>query len=134
MRDLLDRYILPKVKFASTSMVATIVDYTLYLSLYYSGLDKIPANIISASCGFLVNFFLQKKYIFSLERRLSTTFLMSLAFSIIGIAVSTCLIFLISKIAFFDQHQYLTKLVVTGIMFFYNYYTKQLAFEKRIRK
>ncbi|NND08942.1 MAG: GtrA family protein [Saprospiraceae bacterium] len=134
LRGIARDFILPKAKFASTSLLATIVDYTLYLALYYAGLGKISSNIISASCGFLVNFFLQKKFIFALKRKVRTTFLLSMSFSIIGIAVSTLLIYWISKIEFFDDHQYVTKGIVTGIMFFYNYYTKQIAFEKKVNK
>lgn len=134
VREIVKGYVLPKAKFASTSLLATIVDYALYLSLYYAGLGKVPSNIISASCGFLVNFFLQKKFIFSLKRNLRATFFLSMTFSLVGIAVSTFLIFWLSKIQFFNDYQYITKLVVTGMMFFYNYYTKQIAFEKKVSK
>jgi len=134
LQEIIKGFILPKAKFASTSLLATIVDYSLYLSLYYAGLGKVPSNIISASCGFLVNFFLQKRFIFSLKRKVRSTFLLSMSFSLVGIAVSTLLIFWLSKIQFFNDYQYITKLVVTGLMFFYNYYTKQIAFEKKVSK
>ena len=132
LRQKIEAFIFPKLKFASTSLVATVVDYVLYLSLVYSGLDKVPSNIISASCGFLVNFFLQKKFIFQLRRKTGHTFLISMTFSALGIGLSTTFIYFLSKIPFLDSHQYITKLLVTGIMFFYNFYTKRLAFEKRI--
>ena len=127
-------FVIPKVKFASTSLVATILDYTLYLSLVYSGFEKVPSNVVSASCGFLVNFFLQKRFIFTLKRKTSTTFFMSMSFSAIGIAVSTGLIFLFNKNLFLDQHQYITKFLVMSIMFLYNFYTKRIAFEKSIKE
>ncbi len=126
------KFILPKVKFASTSFTATVVDYTLYLSLVYSGFPKVYSNIVSAGCGFLVNFFLQKRFIFTLKRKATTTFLISITFSLLGIGISTVLIYLLSKNSFLNSHQYITKLLVTGIMFFYNYYTKRFAFEKKI--
>lgn len=125
-------FMLPKIKFASTSSIATALDYGLYLLLVYSGLPKVSSNLISASCGFLVNFTLQRKFIFVLQRKVGATFLLSMSFSILGIGFSTLFIFLFNKIPFFDHHQYITKLVVIGIMFFYNFYTKQFAFERKI--
>lgn len=129
----IEQFIYPKVKFASTSFFATIVDYTIYLFLVYSGFNKIYSNITSASIGFFVNFFLQKKFIFTLRRKAHYTFLISMSFSAAGIGISTFLIFLFNKNTFLDHHQYLTKLLVMGIMFFYNFYTKRLAFEKTLR-
>ena len=76
----LQDFVLPKLRFASTSFVATVVDYSLYLILVYSGFPKVGSNICSASTGFLVNFFLQKKYIFVLRRKVGHTFLLSLSF------------------------------------------------------
>jgi putative flippase GtrA len=133
-KKILFDFFIPKIKFASTSLIATVIDYTLYLSLVYSGFEKVPSNVVSASCGFLVNFFLQKRFIFNQKRKTSTTFLMSMSFSAIGIAISTALIFLFNKNTFLDQHQYLTKLLVMGIMFLYNFYTKRIAFEKTIKE
>ncbi|MCB0669044.1 MAG: GtrA family protein [Saprospiraceae bacterium] len=131
--DQLKAFVIPKVKFASTSLVATVVDYTIYLLLVYSGFNKIYSNITSASIGFLVNFFLQKRFIFTLRRKVHSTFLMSMTFSAAGIGISTFLIYLLNKNPFLDHHQYLTKLLVMGIMFFYNFYTKRIAFEKSLK-
>lgn len=129
----IENFLIPKMKFASTSLVATILDYTIYLTLVYSGSNKVHSNIISASCGFVVNFFLQKKFIFTLRRKALVTFLISMSFSAMGIGISTFLIYIFNKNAFLDYHQYLTKLLVMGIMFFYNFYTKRLAFEKTLK-
>jgi len=126
-------FVIPKLRFASTSFIATVVDYSLYLILVYSGFAKVGSNIFSASTGFLVNFFLQKKYIFDLRRAVSHTFLISFSCSLVGIAISSTLIYFLIKFAFFDYYQYITKLLVTGIMFFYNYYTKRWAFENTLQ-
>ena len=126
-------FILPKLRFAGTSSIATVVDYGLFLILAYSGMSKVHSNLISATCGFLVNFVLQRKYIFESRRKVRTSFLISLGFSLIGISISTFFIYLLSQIPFFDLYPFITKLLVTGIMFFYNYYTKQIAFEKRVK-
>lgn len=128
----IDRFIVPKLKFASTSAVATAVDFVLYLVLVYGGLAETVSNVISASCGFLVNFILQRRYVFALKRKLRMAFLISVSSSLIGIGISTGLIYLFNKVPFLNAHQYITKLLVIGIMFFYNFYTKRFAFEKRL--
>ena len=56
-----------------------------------------------------------------------------MSFSAAGIGISTFLIYLLNKNPFLDHHQYLTKLLVMGIMFFYNFYTKRIAFEKTLK-
>ncbi|MDX1476327.1 MAG: GtrA family protein [Saprospiraceae bacterium] len=133
MHEAFKRFILPKLKFASTSAVATAVDYVLYLTLVYTGLPKTLSNVISAGCGFLINFILQKKYVFALKRKLRAAFAISISASLVGIGLSTLLIYLFNKIPFLDAHQYLTKLLVIGLMFFYNFYTKRFAFEKTLK-
>lgn len=132
IKTIFGSFVLPKIKFASTSSIATALDYCLYLVLVYSGVAKVTSNLISASCGFLVNFMLQKKFIFVIQRKTSAAFLLSMTFSIIGIGISTLIIYLLNKIDFFDTHQYITKLVAIGTMFFYNFYTKQFAFERKV--
>ena len=132
MRKAIEQFVVPKLRFASTSLVATIVDYVLYLVLVYTGLPKTVSNVISASCGFLVNFILQRRYVFALKRKLRAAFAISIASSIIGIGISTLLIYLLNKVPILDAHQYITKLIVIGIMFFYNFYTKRFAFERRL--
>lgn len=133
LKEFWQSFLLPKLRFAGTSSVATVVDYGLFLVLAYSGMGKVHANLISASCGFLVNFTLQRKFIFDTKRKVRHAFLISLGFSLVGIGISTYLIYLFTQIEFFDVYPFITKLLVTGLMFFYNYYTKQIAFEKRVK-
>ncbi|NNC93964.1 MAG: GtrA family protein [Chitinophagales bacterium] len=131
-RSFLKEFLIPKFKFGVTSGIATVVDIGLYLLLVeYLGFAKVPSNIFSAFCGMIINFFLQRKFIFYLNRKLSVAFVMSLMFSIVGIGISTALIYLLSLNPFFNDHQYITKPLVTGIVFFYNFYTKRFVFEKR---
>ncbi len=125
-------FIIPKVKFATTSAVATVVDYSLYLILVAYSFNPVIANIIAAGCGMLINFLLQKRFIFTLERRTSAAFAWSITFSLIGIGLSTTLIFLLNKITFFQQYQFITKLIAVGLIFLYNFYTKRFAFERKL--
>ncbi len=119
-----------QTKFALTSSIATLVDYVLYLVLVHYFFDPVLSNLISYGTGMLINFQLQKKFIFLLKRKVSHAFILSLSFSVIGLALSTALIFSLTRFPFFMEYQFLTKLLVTGMVFFYNFFSKRYAFEK----
>jgi len=118
-------------RFAMTSSVATLVDYVLYLAMVAYLFPPVPSNIVSYSIGILVNFYLQKRFIFRLNRKEMHTFALSLSFSLVGLVISTLLIYILTQFFFFLSHQYITKFTVTGLIFFYNFYTKRFAFEQR---
>lgn len=125
-----------KIKFAMTSSIATIVDYSLYNILVYLVIPNLEkkatyAQLIAYSTGMIINFFLQKKYVFSMERGLSLTFILAISISIGGLILSTLLISWLVQFPFFDNYQFLTKLFVTALFFFYNFFLKRYAFEKK---
>lgn len=120
-----------KLKFASSSAIATLIDYCLYLILVGQGVSPTTSNLFSASTGMVTNFILQKKYVFKLDRKLNQAFLISIGSSLIGIVISTGLIYLFNKNSFFAEYQMITKAVVTGLLFFYNFYLKRFAFERK---
>lgn len=120
-----------KVKFASTSLVATAIDYSLYLLLVDRFFPPVIANIISFSSSVVINFLLQKRFVFKLNRKVSKAFGLSLLVSLGGLILSTSIVYWLSNTMFFAQRQYLTKLCATGIVFFYNFYMKRYVFEKR---
>jgi len=124
--------ILLKTKFALSGLVATLVDYSIYLILVYTFLSPTISNIISASCGMVINFILQKKYVFELKRKVWSAFQLSILVSIVGIALSTFIVTYLSNSMFFNNHQYITKLCATGVIFFYNFYLKRYVFEKKL--
>ncbi len=121
-----------KAKFAASSAIATVVDYCLYLLLVSTVLTPVYANIISAGIGMLINFVLQKNYIFDVNRSIRMAFLISLATSLVGLTISTYLIYELNKFQFFSDYQMITKALVTGTIFFYNFYFKRFAFEKKM--
>ena len=122
---------MPKIKFGATSAIATLVDYGVFFAfVHFTSKDYATiAQVLAYSSGLMSNFFLQKKFIFTLNRSVFTTFKLSVSFSLIGLALSTLFIFLLSKGAFFNTHLILAKLLVTVTMFLYNFYTKRFAFE-----
>lgn len=120
-----------KVKFAMSSSVATLVDYVLYQVLVRYLFSPVVSNLISATVGMVINFFLQKKYIFELKRSVNITFIISLLVSVGGIGISTIIIHFLNKSEMLAGNQYIIKAIATGTVFFYNFYMKRFAFEKR---
>lgn len=118
-----------KVKFATASSVATLLDHGLFLVLLAAGIYPGLSNLISQFGGMVTNFFFQKKYIFDLKRTASNAFLYSLTFSVIGLLVGSGLVHLMMMIPLLESYPYMSKLTVTGLVFFYNYFTKRFSFE-----
>ena len=127
--DFLIAFIQPKLKFAATSALVTALDYFFYLFLFYYFFPPVIANIISYSILMALNFVLQKKYVFTLNGKVSDAFMKSMLFSLFGLILSTGLIALLNRWIFFFNYQYITKVLVTGVVFFYNFYTKRFSFE-----
>lgn len=122
-----------KIKFAIASVIATSTDYALYLLFtLYLHFAPVPSNIVSASTGMLINFFLHKRMVFTLQRKAHHAFLLSVIVSVGGIGLGTALIYLLTQHLFFLRHQYITKLIATATVFFYNFYLKRFAFEKKL--
>lgn len=121
-----------KVKFAMSSSVATLVDYVLYQVLVRYLFSPVASNLISATVGMVINFFLQKKYIFELKRSVKIAFIISLFVSVGGIGISTIIIHFLNNSEMLSGNQYIIKAIATGTVFFYNFYLKRFAFEKRI--
>lgn len=116
-------------KFASTSAIATAIDYTLFFVFTNAGLAIQVAHFFSYALASIVNFLLQKRYIFELNRKVQFAFLFSISFSVISLLLSTALIYLLSLIQIWETYPIIPKIITTGVIFFFNYYTKKYAFE-----
>ena len=121
-----------KARFALTSGLATLLYNGLYLLLVYNWLASVPAHVIAYAIAIVANFLLQKRYIFDLQRRVSTAFLLAMTVSAGGLGLSTLLIWWLSQYAFFNTYEPLKSLTVSGILFFYNFYGKRFSFERRL--
>ncbi len=127
----LKNLLLLKGKFAISSVFATIVDYVIYTLLADVYMGRVAANLISRPCGMLTNFILHKKFVFELNRKLSTAFALSLAVSLGGLLIGTVIIYFIGDLAIWNGNKYYPKIIETGSVFFYNFYLKRFAFENR---
>ena len=121
----------PVLKFAMTGGVATLVDISLYLLLVTWFLGPVTANVISYGLAMCLNFFLQRTFVFKLNRSLIDAFRLSMLVSLGGMAFSTGIVFGLNQVEGLTDHQWLVKLVATGVVFVYNFFFKRYAFERR---
>ncbi len=120
-----------QAKFLSSSVIATGVDYALFFLLSWTLFGPVAAHAVSYPIAVLVNFYLQKRFIFDLNRSLRSAFVISMLFSVVGWGLGVALMFFLVKISFFAQWPALAKALVTALLFFFNFYTKRFAFEGR---
>ena len=120
-----------KFKFGLSGLVATSINYGLYLLLVHRFFPPVTANIIAYSTAVIVNFILQKRFVFESKGKVSTIFLRAMLVSLIGLGIDTGIIAGLSTLPYFYEHQAITKLISTGIVFFYNFYFKRYAFEQK---
>lgn len=120
-----------KAKFAVGGGLATGIDYLIYFPLFAHGVAPAKAQIMAYSVSVIFNFFFQKFFVFEQRGSTRSTFMYSMLVSVGGLGISTALIYALNQIAFFHQYQLLTKLLTTGIVFFYNFYCKRYVFERR---
>jgi putative flippase GtrA len=120
-----------KFRYAIGGAIATAVDYVIYFSLFEQGVEPVYAQIPAYSIGMIVNFIIQKYFVFDLKRSVSSAFMMSALVSLGGLVLSTGLIYALNLVSFLQPYQLLIKLMTTGFVFFYNFYCKRYVFEKR---
>lgn len=134
LRSFLKEFFIPKFKFAITSSIATALDYGIYIALtMLAQFSETASHAISYSIGMVVNFLLQKKFIFENNRKIGHSFVLSVIFSLIGWLLSQALFnLLINYTAFFRDYDLLAKVVVTITIFLYNFYSKRFSFERKM--
>jgi putative flippase GtrA len=124
----LKELVIPKLTFAASSGFATAVDYGVFFLLNALGIPPVFAQLSAAFCGMLVNFFLQKRFVFDLKGRTTDAFVLSLIRSLGGMLLSTLCIALLVQVPLFAKQLLLAKLLTTGCIFFYNFYLKRYIF------
>ncbi len=126
-------FIIPKLKYGANSAIATSINYLVFFSLIeFVGSLPVPVvQVIAYSTAVVANFFLQKTFVFELKRKALTAFHLSIAFSVIGLGLSTLIIYLLIQIPFLAEYLIVAKVLTTGSVFLYNFYTKRYAFERK---
>ena len=116
-------------RFGVTGLIATGINYGLYLFLVDTYLPPIPATMVAYSSSVVLNFFLQRYFVFELKRSLRSAFALSMLVSVGGLMLDAFLIYLLHRYPLFGTQEWLIKLMVTGGVFIYNFYWKRRVFE-----
>lgn len=113
------------LKFFFVSIFVTTIDYMIFFSLYrFFGI--LAAHIISYITAIIVSFFLQKRFVFDANKSTTVTFLSVLFFSLVGISLGYAVLF---SYNWLFNNIVIAKIFMTLTMFFYNYFSKKIAFE-----
>jgi putative flippase GtrA len=126
-----DNFIVKVFKFVLSGAFATAIDYFLYLLLVHFQWSPLSANITSYTASVVVNFAMQKRFVFDLQRSVSKAFALAMLVSLVGMGISTFIVVSLSTWTVFNDRQYIIKLIATGIVFIYNFYFKRYVFEKK---
>ena len=118
-----------KLPFALTGLIATGINYGLYLLLVDRYLPPLPATLIAYSSSVVLNFFLQRYFVFELRRSLRVAFLLSMVVSVGGLLLDATIVYGLHHFPLLGDREWLIKLAATAVVFFYNYYGKRRVFE-----
>ena len=115
------------VKFFGSSVIATSVDFLLYLALI-TVISPTPAHAISAATGMVINFTLQYTFVFTPTNTLRKSIALSLCFAGLGVLLGTAIIYLLTHHTPLAGFPVAAKVVTVGLIFFYNYVTRKFSF------
>ncbi len=118
-------------KFATSSAIATAVDICLFMFVFYPILNIFLAEFFSGFIGMIINFYLQKKYVFKLNRNAYIAFSLSIFFSLIALLIGSLLMKGLVTIPILATYVIIPKIMVIGFKFFFNFFTKKWIFEKK---
>tara|TARA_Y100000591_G_scaffold330407_1_gene361343 strand:- start:6173 stop:6550 length:378 start_codon:yes stop_codon:yes gene_type:complete len=116
------------IKFLCSGSIATLVDYGLFLIVFIHFFPPVISHILSFSCGWVVNFSIQRKYVFKSKKKINATIRLGILFSSLGLLFSSGILYGLNLFPFFLNRQYLSKLIVTGILTIYNFFTTRYIF------
>ena len=122
-------FVREKIPFALTGLVATGINYGTYLLLVDRYLPPGPATLIAYSSSVVINFFLQRYFVFKLNRSLRSAFALSMLVSVGGLFIDWLLVTGLHRFPIVGNAEWAIKLVATSIVFFYNFYLKRYVFE-----
>ncbi|MEM6396698.1 MAG: GtrA family protein [Bacteroidota bacterium] len=125
------QFVIEKIPFFLSGLVATGVNYGLYLLLVDRYLHYQMATVVAYSSSVLLNFVLQRYFVFELKRSVQSAFGLSMLVSLGGLLLDSALIYVFHNWVVFTQREWIIKGLVTGMVFFYNFYLKRLVFEGR---
>jgi len=118
-----------KIPFAITGLIATGINFGVYLLLVDRYLPPGPATVIAYSSSVVLNFFMQRYFVFELNRSVRSAFALSMLVSAGGLLLDWLIVIGLHHFPFLGDREWVIKLTATGIVFFYNFYAKRRVFE-----
>ncbi len=112
------------IRFLVISVVVTTVDYLIFFFLFRD-IGLLLAHIVSYSIAIVLSFLLHKTFVFKLSRKVSVAIVNVLFFSLTGVVIGYAVL---SACNLFFGNIVLAKVSMTLFMFFYNFYSKKVAF------
>jgi putative flippase GtrA len=97
------------VSFALFGLAAAGIDFIIYASLLWIGLDAILGNLISSSLGILINYCLVSNFTFNMDFKSFRNVIVFFSIAIATLFVSSFFLALLVKLLGFDP--FLAKLV-----------------------
>lgn len=105
------------------SFLSVLIDFTIFSFITKAGANLWVATALGRVGSMLTNFSINHKIVFKSKGRIVRRFLRYLALVIISGTASALMIFGLSKI--FREKTIVLKIVVEGILFFFNYYVQR---------
>lgn len=128
-------FVLEKIPFAITGAIATGINYGLYLFLVDDYLPYRMATIVAYSSSVVLNFFMQRYFVFELNRSAQSAFALSMLVSLGGLLLDAAIVEgLHQEYVFGVLPEWIIKGVATFLVFFYNFYLKRRVFEGKRTK
>ena len=112
------------VRFLTSSVLVTSSDYIVFFLLLQT-LGPALSNVISYCIAICLSFNIQKKFVFDVGRKAPLAFSFVILFSLMGIFLSTWFLVFLNHLF---SSVVVAKVLMTFAMFFYNFYTKKIAF------
>jgi len=116
-------------KFAMASGIATLLDIILFRFVFTLYFNVFTSEILAGFCGMITNFILQKRFVFKLNRNAFSAFALSMFSSIVILLIGGGIMLLMVQIPLFAKYLLIPKILVIGMKFFLNYFTKRWIFE-----
>lgn len=105
-------------RFAVVGTFSTLVDFAIFFTLYYLGINLVVSNIIAYSLSLIGSFFINRYWTFADSKHRNAKRLpLAILYGYIGLGLSTCLVWLWAQII----PVFFAKICTVLIMLFVNY-------------
>ncbi len=110
------------IKFGVVGLLGVVIDFFVtWLCKEKIGINKYASNALGFSCAVISNFLLNRYWTFNTSNQnLMEQFLKFATIAVTGLAINTFLLFML--VQFIKINFYITKLLVIGLVFFWNFY------------